>query len=231
MKQDRRTEPGPAGAITRRALVQSGAIVGSAAAFGVAGDPRDRKADESADDRVRSPKRYDMKKSINLWAFPYPERMSLRECFALAKRAGFDAVEVNYDLEDDISPQTSADALRDIAKMARDEGIAISGLCSFLFWPYCPTSNDPAIREKGTALARKMVRAARRLGTEHHEFRVEPRCVEVLEKLVWHYDEPFADSSAIPTYAGLPKRSTMARLSSQGGAKDSSLGFMFERIV
>ncbi|MCH7709750.1 MAG: sugar phosphate isomerase/epimerase [Myxococcales bacterium] len=82
-------------------------------------------------------------------------------------RAGFDAVEVNYDLEDDISPQASDDTLRDIGKMARDEGIAISGLCSFLFWPYCPTSNDPAIRKKGTGLARKMVRAARRLGTEN----------------------------------------------------------------
>src|SRR5207253_3087137 len=42
--------------------------------------------------------------------------------------------------------------------------------------------------------------AAQRLGTEHHEFRVEPECASVLEKLVWHYDEPFADSSAIPTY-------------------------------
>jgi asparagine synthase (glutamine-hydrolysing) len=36
--------------------------------------------------------------------------------------------------------------------------------------------------------------------TEHHEHLVSPQALDVLEKLVWHYDEPFADSSAIPTY-------------------------------
>jgi len=36
--------------------------------------------------------------------------------------------------------------------------------------------------------------------TEHHEFIVKPNAVEILPKLVWHYNEPFADSSAIPTY-------------------------------
>jgi asparagine synthase (glutamine-hydrolysing) len=36
--------------------------------------------------------------------------------------------------------------------------------------------------------------------TEHHEFTVKPNAIEILPKLVWHYNEPFADSSAIPTY-------------------------------
>ena len=36
--------------------------------------------------------------------------------------------------------------------------------------------------------------------TDHHEDVVEPKALEVVDKLVWHYDEPFADSSAIPTY-------------------------------
>lgn len=42
--------------------------------------------------------------------------------------------------------------------------------------------------------------AAERFGTVHQEFRVEPDAVEVLPKLVWHYDEPFADNSAVPTW-------------------------------
>jgi asparagine synthase (glutamine-hydrolysing) len=42
--------------------------------------------------------------------------------------------------------------------------------------------------------------AAEHLKTDHHEFVVEPNCVEILPQLVWHYDEPFADSSAIPTF-------------------------------
>jgi asparagine synthase (glutamine-hydrolysing) len=37
-------------------------------------------------------------------------------------------------------------------------------------------------------------------GTDHHEFIVKPNAIEILPKLVWAYNEPFADSSAIPTY-------------------------------
>ena len=37
-------------------------------------------------------------------------------------------------------------------------------------------------------------------GTDHHEFTVKPRAIEILPELIWHFDEPFADSSAIPTY-------------------------------
>jgi asparagine synthase (glutamine-hydrolysing) len=62
-------------------------------------------------------------------------------------------------------------------------------------------------------------RAAARLGTEHHEFRVEPRAIEVLEKLAWHYDEPFADSSAVPTYyvAKLSREHVTVALTGDGG--------------
>ncbi len=41
---------------------------------------------------------------------------------------------------------------------------------------------------------------AQRYGTDHHEFVVRPQATEIFSKLVWHYNEPFADSSAIPTY-------------------------------
>jgi asparagine synthase (glutamine-hydrolysing) len=41
---------------------------------------------------------------------------------------------------------------------------------------------------------------AKKLGTEHHEFLVTPDICDVVDQLTWHFDEPFADSSAIPTY-------------------------------
>jgi len=41
---------------------------------------------------------------------------------------------------------------------------------------------------------------AKKYKTDHHEFIVKPNAVEILPKLIWHYNEPFADSSAIPTY-------------------------------
>jgi asparagine synthase (glutamine-hydrolysing) len=41
---------------------------------------------------------------------------------------------------------------------------------------------------------------AEHLGTVHTEFAVQADAVALLDRLVWHYDEPFADCSAIPTY-------------------------------
>ena len=41
---------------------------------------------------------------------------------------------------------------------------------------------------------------AKRYKTEHHEMIVQPESIELLPKLIKAYDEPFADSSAIPTY-------------------------------
>ena len=43
-------------------------------------------------------------------------------------------------------------------------------------------------------------RVAQHLGTNHHEFIVRSDLEDVLPRLSWHFDEPFADSSAIPTY-------------------------------
>lgn len=124
-------------------------------------------AQRKPDARRGSTKRYDMKKSINLWAFPYPNRMNLKECLQLAKDAGFDGIELNYDLENDLSPRAGTREFQAIRKMADEIGIAISGLCSFLFWPYALTANDPATRQRGLELATKMAQAAHDLGTEN----------------------------------------------------------------
>ena len=124
-------------------------------------------AQAAPDERKASPKRYKMKKSINLWAFPYPDRMSLKECLQLAKDAGFDGIELNYDLENDLSPKSGPKEFACIRKEAERIGIAISGVCSFLFWPYPLTSNDPQERARGMELAAKMTEAAHHLGAEN----------------------------------------------------------------
>src|SRR5688572_23083970 len=98
-----------------------------------------------------------MKKSINLWAFPYPPPMSLKECVQLAADAGFDAVEINYALEGDLSPQASSADIEAIGRAADSAGIAISGVCSFLYWPYSLTAEDADRRAKGLELAGKMI--------------------------------------------------------------------------
>ena len=42
--------------------------------------------------------------------------------------------------------------------------------------------------------------AAKHLGTNHRCLQVEPDSMDILDRLVWLFDEPFSDSSAIPTY-------------------------------
>jgi asparagine synthase (glutamine-hydrolysing) len=60
---------------------------------------------------------------------------------------------------------------------------------------------------------------ARRIGSEHHERMVRAPSPELIEKLVWHLDEPFADSSAIPTYfvSGATREHVKVALSGDGG--------------
>jgi L-ribulose-5-phosphate 3-epimerase len=146
------------------------AAAGLGALGGRAASGQEAAVSTEADDRRFSPKRYDMKKSINLWAFPYEpdRRMSLKECLQLAKDAVFDGIELNYDLESaDLSPKSGTKEFHAIRKMADDIGIEISGLCSFLFWPYPLSSNDPAKRARGMELAELMTQAAHDLGTEN----------------------------------------------------------------
>ncbi len=43
-------------------------------------------------------------------------------------------------------------------------------------------------------------KVAEKLGTRHHTFRAHPDLLGMLPDLVWHYGEPFAVSSALPTW-------------------------------
>jgi L-ribulose-5-phosphate 3-epimerase len=154
--------------ISRRTAIKSTLAAAGAALLATHGNAAaQQQAQASPDSRGMSPKRYAMKKSINLWAFPYPDQMTLEECLQTAKDAGFDGVELNYDLESDLSPKAGTKDFQAIRKMADRIGISISGLCSFLFWPYPLTSNDPEKRARGMELAGKMAQAAHDLGVEN----------------------------------------------------------------
>jgi asparagine synthase (glutamine-hydrolysing) len=60
---------------------------------------------------------------------------------------------------------------------------------------------------------------AERYGTDHHELIVRPNAVELLPKLAEAFDEPFADSSALPTYlvSELASKTVKVALSGEGG--------------
>jgi asparagine synthase (glutamine-hydrolysing) len=74
--------------------------------------------------------------------------------------------------------------------------------------------NEPAFDELEHAR-----RVARHFGTDHHELVVQPDAVGILDQLVSHFDEPFADSSAIPTWyvSEMARRSVTVVLSGDGG--------------
>jgi asparagine synthase (glutamine-hydrolysing) len=67
-----------------------------------------------------------------------------------------------------------------------------------------------------TAYAR---RVAERFATDHHEAIVRPDALTILPKLLAHYDEPFADSSAIPTFylAEMTRRHVTVALNGDAG--------------
>ena len=62
-------------------------------------------------------------------------------------------------------------------------------------------------------------RVATHLGTDHHEQVVRPDALALLPRLVWQFDEPFADASMIPTYyvSEMARREVTVALSGDGG--------------
>ena len=134
-------------AVLGSAFAAAGAVAAMHGPFGL-----ECVAQAAVGDAPKPGKRYAMKKSINQWAFPYPDKMSIEQCLKLAKAAGFDAIELNYDLDNDLSPKSGTKEYTAIRQLADKIGIQISGICSFLFWPYPFTSHDPAKRARALEL-------------------------------------------------------------------------------
>ena len=70
---------------------------------------------------------------------------------------------------------------------------------------------------------------ASQLGTVHHEVTVEADSLRILPKLVWHYDEPFGDSSAIPTYLICQEASQFVKVILSGDGGDELFGGYFSQ--
>jgi asparagine synthase (glutamine-hydrolysing) len=65
---------------------------------------------------------------------------------------------------------------------------------------------------------------AERFGTEHHEEIVEPKIADLAAALVRHFDEPFADSSALPTFAVAQAASRHLKVALSGIGGDEAFG-------
>jgi asparagine synthase (glutamine-hydrolysing) len=60
---------------------------------------------------------------------------------------------------------------------------------------------------------------AERFKTDHHEFIVKPDMMAILPRIIWHYDQPFADASALPSFfvAEETRRHVTVALNGDGG--------------
>jgi asparagine synthase (glutamine-hydrolysing) len=63
---------------------------------------------------------------------------------------------------------------------------------------------------------------ARHYGTDHHELRLDATTLELLPQLAWHYGEPFADSSALATFALAEHASRHVTVALNGDGGDES---------
>ena len=81
--------------------------------------------------------------------------------------------------------------------------------------------NEPAFDERQSA---KLI--AEKYGTEHYEHVIKPNVITVLDKLVWHYGVPFADSSSISSFcvAELARKHVTVALTGDGG-DETFLGY------
>ncbi|HZQ80879.1 MAG TPA: sugar phosphate isomerase/epimerase family protein [Gaiellaceae bacterium] len=102
--------------------------------------------------------------SITLRAFP-PEQ-PLDRCLRVARKAGFDAVEVNlepglpYELD---SPDA---AIAELGSLIRAHGLAISSLHSREQWRFPITSSRPAVAAEGKRVVRRLAECAKLLDVD-----------------------------------------------------------------
>jgi len=104
-----------------------------------------------------------MKKGISVWSF---SGGSLYDIFKLAKRAGFEGVEVALDESGELSLNSTEEEILKVRKMADQTGISLYSVASGLYWKYSLTSNDQKIREKAKSIVKKQIETAELLGCD-----------------------------------------------------------------
>ncbi len=104
-----------------------------------------------------------MKKGISIWAFA---ESSLENCFRLAKKYGFDGIELAMDETGELTPETAPEQIEKIRRMAEQYQLKLYSLATGLYWKYPLTSGVPAIAEKAAYLLNRQIDIAAQLGCD-----------------------------------------------------------------
>lgn len=105
-----------------------------------------------------------IKKGINIWSFP--SDMPIIECMKLAKRAGFEGIELALALKGPLSMESQDDEIVCYKKAADEIGIVINSLATGLYWQFSLTSNREDIRELAKQVVKRQLEAAALLGAD-----------------------------------------------------------------
>lgn len=104
-----------------------------------------------------------MKKGISIWSFPND---TLKNNFELAKKAGFDGVEVALDGAGEVSLESTESDLLKVKHQAEDSGIQLYSVASGLYWDYWLNDDDASMRNKAKDIVKKHLECAATLGCE-----------------------------------------------------------------
>ncbi|MCX7884159.1 MAG: sugar phosphate isomerase/epimerase [Caloramator sp.] len=103
-----------------------------------------------------------MKKGINIWAFD--NKKTIEESIILAKKAGFDGIELALDETGELSLNTDKANILRIKNIAEENNIEICSLATGLYWKYSITSENKKIREKAKDIVKKQLEIASMIG-------------------------------------------------------------------
>lgn len=104
-----------------------------------------------------------MKKGISIWAF---SGGSYAENFALAKKYGFEGVELSLDAEGEVSLQSSEADIAAIVESAKNAGIELYSIASGLYWSNALTAESKIQREKTKDIVKKHIEVAALAGCD-----------------------------------------------------------------
>ncbi|MGQ9454395.1 MAG: sugar phosphate isomerase/epimerase family protein [Armatimonadota bacterium] len=105
-----------------------------------------------------------MKIGINAWAFP--QNMTIAQGFRLAKRAGFDCVELNISEDGYLTPDSDEGTAIRLRELAENISLEVRSLSTGLLWRYPLTANDSEVAERGKDVVRRGLQIARWMGAD-----------------------------------------------------------------
>ena len=105
-----------------------------------------------------------IKKGINIWSFP--SGMNIIDCMKLAKKAGFEGIELAISKNGELNLDSSNEKVKGYKSAAEEIGIVINSIASGLYWEYSITSDREDIREQTKKLMRKQLDFANLLGAD-----------------------------------------------------------------